>query len=1655
MPLSASEAESLIDEATLPGYNEVRAGAVSRLPRASRLVGESFLPGARSWDVPHEDAVALGALRERDRVQVFSALCDGLGPDVEQFWKAGQRWPYQAGWFRRAFRAPHDPDVTLGTRMASVRLLLSELMRLKPGRDAEWLAVHAGYLTRWAHSYEVGQLLATVIDASGPEGDRVLDCLVATARGEHEVAVMGRHVVSGLLVCERPDAWDVVVDLLVEARGAEGVRQVVLEAADLAHPDAFIRILGAVLEHGLLRYSGTVRAALTWFTTELVTDGEQLRHALEFVHWLMQQPASERTVEMDDGALRAYLKLWCEAFDDAPAACRMAEPLSREGGTGVRFAAVVLASTSRLTTSIPILANAIDDRNLLVAARAIGDALDLSDESAWPVDTFDRLVRLLDRVNDKQLALDATYELPVEQIIHRREIARAAVRHVGTRDPEQLLPLLEHLDPQGRVHAVHAMRCSGSRAVREALIGLTKDRSTVVRKAAISALASQQVPRRDLEQLDSLLGSKAEETRHGIVQLILLEDDDFAFARAAALVADKIRERRISGVAIIEGLRKGQRAGERLDVLVEGLIQRGETRPEFTPLLPAGKAGPPATLEDALGLVDPEGLTPPPEHLRDTGIELFSESAVRFAAALDQCIEQHVDRRIEMPDWDGTPRVLSLAEGSLSRPFASRGPNLGASEFELGDRVPQLWDVWTQFWSDHHPKDVRDVLRALNIPHACNGWYVRGYPIVGTPAAEHATPRGTSLPRLAWPDRVSELLEWYAAKFATSGMIDFVLDAAAAQLVRLPRTRPASVPAESRPAAAWWEHGWISWLHSARMLRSTRRDLFSQEQRLRLWQLERSLEAGLPGARPNGRDGPTERSLVGRLLRGPWGDGEGELLDDQVRAPLYAVFNAHDDGVATDDDIHFRLIGRSPTEAADHRRLSDLWYVAFNFRDLRRTRPAIADLVLMAQHRIVQVELAGSASGTAASTAVHGVHHAGGSDILLRALRQLGPDAFLRETSGDSRRHRLSRIIRVCFPTGADRRPDGPFATAARRAALPEQRLVELAVFAPHWASCVEATLGWPGLASSVWWLHAHTRDDSWNMFAELKRLGGAELHERTPLTSNQLEEGNVDVEWFQRAHAELGDVRWEKVSKAVKFASSRTGHARARLFADAMRGRETVDILLERVHRSRDRDRVRALGLVPLPPDDRDRETETARRYALLTEFQRGSREFGAQRRASEKLAVEIALGNLARSAGYPDATRMQWAVEGAEVAEVLATSKVEADGYRLELSVDGHGDPALLVQKEARTLKSVPASLRSRAEVKALRSRVKELRRNAREIRSSLELAMVRGEVMSRKELLGLLEHPLLAPQLRRLVLVTEHGDLGFLADHDPGSLVTPPGGRVKIPAQGARIAHPTDLAPTGHWPATQRHVVEHEIVQPFKQVFRELYVPTAEEQRARESTRYAGHQLDPRKALALFGARGWVASHEEGSGRMWHRERVHASVWTSIDLFTPLEVEPPVLDAVLFSNMDTAERIQLAEVPPRIFSETMRDLDLVVSVAHAGGADPEASESTVAMRAALVHETASMLKLENVDVVGPRALIDGKLADYAVHLGSATVHKRPGTAISIVAVPGQHRGRLFLPFRDDDPRSAEVLAKVVLLARDDKIKDPSILEQITHVS
>ncbi|MCQ2554570.1 MAG: DUF4132 domain-containing protein, partial [Clostridia bacterium] len=171
----------------------------------------------------------------------------------------------------------------------------------------------------------------------------------------------------------------------------------------------------------------------------------------------------------------------------------------------------------------------------------------------------------------------------------------------------------------------------------------------------------------------------------------------------------------------------------------------------------------------------------------------------------------------------------------------------------------------------------------------------------------------------------------------------------------------------------------------------------------------------------------------------------------------------------------------------------------------------------------------------------------------------------------------------------------------------------------------------------------------------------------------------------------------------------------------------------------------------------------------------------------------------------------------------------------------------------------------------------------------------------------------------------------------------------------------------------------------------------------------------------------------------------------LYSYADWFTAADVEAPTLEEIRFYNRRTEEPVKLTDIDPVCFSEIMRDLDLVVSVAYVGGVDAETSHSTVEMRRAIAKELTGLMKLSNVEFLEKHAKVYGKLSEYTVHLGSGIVHAVGKGALAILPVHSQQRGRIFLPFADEDPKTAEIMSKIILLAEDSRIKDPSILSQL----
>ena len=284
--------------------------------------------------------------------------------------------------------------------------------------------------------------------------------------------------------------------------------------------------------------------------------------------------------------------------------------------------------------------------------------------------------------------------------------------------------------------------------------------------------------------------------------------------------------------------------------------------------------------------------------------------------------------------------------------------------------------------------------------------------------------------------------------------------------------------------------------------------------------------------------------------------------------------------------------------------------------------------------------------------------------------------------------------------------------------------------------------------------------------------------------------------------------------------------------------------------------------------------------------------------------------------------------------------------------------------------------------------------------------------GVEFSVSEIDILQKNPVIAPILKNLVYISGEQS-GFLQGT---VLINCNGAEQKLePEQKIRIAHPLDLWNSKNWQEYQKLLFEKQIKQPFKQVFRELYVKTEEELDKFNSTRYAGNQIQPRKTVGCLKSRRWVADYEDGLQKVYYKENIVARIYAMADWFSPSDVEAPTLEWVEFSDRKTFQPIKISEIPDRIFSEVMRDVDLAVSVAHAGGVDPETSHSTMEMRRAIVEFNLPLFGLTNVTFAGNHVVIEGKRASYTVHLGSGVVFKRGGTQIAVLPVHSQHRGKL----------------------------------------
>ncbi|MDR1687613.1 MAG: DUF4132 domain-containing protein [Clostridiales bacterium] len=720
-------------------------------------------------------------------------------------------------------------------------------------------------------------------------------------------------------------------------------------------------------------------------------------------------------------------------------------------------------------------------------------------------------------------------------------------------------------------------------------------------------------------------------------------------------------------------------------------------------------------------------------------------------------------------------------------------------------------------------------------------------------------------------------------------------------------------------------------------------------------------------------------------------------------------------------------------------------------REVLAKYPAAEKLLEQVINRVVTFEEnRGELPAILSNIAVQIKRFNGGITHFVNLLVSLGGADFYRgydysfyNSAAITKKESLSFLLRRCLPKEGE--TPQMLKDALTQAKISEKRVIQAAIYTPAWAYLLEKAMNIKGLKCGVWFFHAHINEN----FTSEKETETAIY---SPITPQQFNDGTFDKNWFYEAYNTLGEKRFNELYKNAKYiTTSNISHRRSQLYCDAVLGRLNLDDTRAEITQKRNQEKLRAYALIPL---DENNKNDALQRYEFIRQFKKESRQFGSLRQASEGAAADTAMNNLAITTGYADTDRMTWALEGAKIESIKPlTQPFEIGEALVWLEIAEDGTASVNVRKKEKILKTIPKDLAKNEYVAQLKDAAKQLKDQKSRAKQSLEAAMISRAAFSPKEIEGLLNHPVLCAIVSVLVFAGEE-KIGFpVISNGKFALKGILGEKQPVKENEVLvIAHPYDFISNKSWSAYQRHLYQNQIVQPFKQVFREYYPITQDELAAvNVSRRYAGNQIQPKKAAALLKTRGWTANYEEGLQRVWHKENITARMYALADWFSPADIEAPTLEEVQFFRRDKYEAVSFAEIAPVIFSETMRDIDLAVSAAHAGGVDPQASHSTVEMRIAIARELLAALSVKNVTFQSAHAMIKGKMGDYSVHMGSGVVHMGGTGMIAVVPVHSQFRGRIFLPFADDDPKTAEVFSKILLFADDAKIKDPGILNQI----
>jgi hypothetical protein len=1574
----------------------------------------------------------------------YNLLVYFFGADMAKWVKnAWDRFPslmYQEGYGRRSFRSSNLVDVYF-------KMQLNFIINLIHETDYDLNFYEKAEYCNYLYQHNMAPVYAAAID----DGDAQIKQLFLDAiYGRHEVCKPCRQNIKAMLLSNDTECWEAVEKLLLSAQRQEGLRQTILECLDETSLGALKHFIKVILEHKLTRFSSVVRALDVW--TGLAWEAEKESTIVRFLTYadlFLNDPTQIAAATKSKDNTEVYMALWAQGVFDVMGCIPYLIELLKGGYEKISLVLYFVDRIDIPAISVNFGFPLLSCKDAVVACQAAR----LIDTSSclkiilpeYKTKIFGLLEARLDdfpkkSIHSKPRVFNWFTPEYGKEIIFRLMINTLDLSH--DKEVDKILPHFLNLSVNQRetvtrsvlpdyfLYGVKKTESTEplSKKKRDFAFSILKDRSEIIRNTALKALLDAELQSEELEVFEDLLKRKSADFRKSVLTLFQKQSIEKVKKSTSNLLQCKTEDQRLAGLDLLLWLKNNHSSQSdwvqqmaldysqrgkftsKEELLLSGLTEQKNTSKEYT-------------LKNGFGIYNPQNIFLNIDRCRHSyGVRKKHQKVNKFCysktlAEMNQSVQNLHRILLENKEYEYTYEAYSGTKntGLLGNVFTILKRITSEMTAEQKFNNHPLSEVWRKWYVDEGLTPLDLLLLTFREKRYRDSDQAQD-PKISQAFANHIhelempKPNGYQVFAI-----ISTLAERYPYQEKVEFLSDLINDCWNDMDDATAKGHFTYETTWNKQIQTWREYNIADnlWENYDYLTGRMTAEQFKVYWHQALW----------------------------RSCTSPYRSESN--LRDKYTPGLYDYARAYQDGLIEKDVLLWRIMQSDSISQLTQRSRR---YRNKGAKHITDSFPYLKELLTICRDRILEVELLRGDSSTECTVLAQNINSSYGVANLISYLKALGKDnlhrGYVYGYSGRecTKKEVFSHLLKNCYPSKeCDQKTFNKLISEAK---ITDKRLCEAGTYAQQWLPLVSKYLGWKDMESAVWWLHAHSSEHT-------SEQTESEISKYTSVEQSAFKDGAVDVDWFKTTYKSLGADKWKMLYDSAKYISDGVGYNRSKLYADIILKKIKIKEVTKRIVDKRNQDYLRVYGLIPMSKSTPEK--DLLKRYQFLQKFIKESKQFGSQRQASEATAVKIAMENLARTAGYPDPIRLQWAMETKEAQEIVANAQnLDLGDTRIFLEIDENGSADVKAIKDGKTLKSIPAKHRKNKDVLKLKEFSKTLKEQFKRIRKSLELAMVNGDVFSKQEIENLMAHPVVSPMLKKLVLICENG-MGFYKN---GKLLTPTDKESDL-SEEIRIAHCVDLYEDKNWSAYQAHCFTQEMKQPFKQIFRELYLPTADELSENTiSRRYAGHQIQVKKTLALLKSRGWTVDYEDGLKKVNHKQNVISYMFALADWFSPADVESPTIETVEFYSRIDSKHLAFETLDKRLFSETMRDIDLVVSVAHVGEVDPEASQSSIELRVAIAKETCRLFKLENVSFSERHAKIKGDMGEYSVHMGSGICHKVASSSLSIIPVHSQHRGRMFLPFMDEDPKTAEIISKILLLAKDKEILDPTILQQLQHV-